>query len=285
MNVTGDKAYDRVLTVALTLTSLLLANSSKFSHAQYGKFGGKKSAGVSLDPRVGWFLMEIPAPVSFALSFYYGRKAKVAAERAEKDLEKKKQGPSGWTPYVLAFLFLRWYANRTFLFPYLIRVAKGTKESFALYNAAIGAFFLMAHGFLNGRAFSLLNKHYTDAWLTDPRFLVGWALHEMGFWIVLHSENVMRNLRPADGIIRNPQDRYKIPMGGLYNYVTNAPYFGELLGWFGFAVLTWSPSMIPVFFISLSNLVPRSFVQHEWYLKRFGDAYPKDRKVLVPFLL
>ena len=84
MNVTGDKPYDRVLTVALTLTSLLLANANKFSHAQYGKFGGRKSAGVSLDPRLGWFLMEIPAPVSFALSFYYGRKAKVAAEKAEK---------------------------------------------------------------------------------------------------------------------------------------------------------------------------------------------------------
>lgn len=108
-------------------------------------------------------------------------------------------------------------------------------------------------------------------------------MYELGFWITVHSEYVMRNLRPADGVV-SAAERYKIPMDGMYKYVTNAPYFGELLAWSGFALLTSSPSALPVLFISLANLVPRAFEQHKWYLKKFPD-YPKDRKVLVPFLL
>ena len=53
--------------------------------------------------------------------------------------------------------------------------------------------------------------------------------------VTLHSEHVIRMLRPKDSKVR-----YKIPSGGLFYYVTNAQYLGELTAWAGFACMTWS---------------------------------------------
>jgi 3-oxo-5-alpha-steroid 4-dehydrogenase 1 len=283
MNPTENPTYNRTLTITLALTSFLLLNANKQSRAPYGKFGGHKSVGVSLDPRLGWFLMELPASISFLYHFYIGRKLKLEKERKETNLEKKMEGPSGYMPKILFFLWCRHYFNRGFYFPLTIRVAQGSKQSFALYNSLIGAIFLSAHGYLNARMFSQYGTWFTNDWLRNPRFIIGLIIYEIGFWITVHSEHVMKNLRPANGII-SEAERYKIPVGGMFNYVTNASYLGELTAWLGFVILTSSPSALPVFLISLANLVPRSFEQHKWYLKKFPN-YPKDRKVLIPFLL
>jgi 3-oxo-5-alpha-steroid 4-dehydrogenase 1 len=282
MEYTGDRTYDRVLTGTLGMTSLMLSLAKYQAKAEYGKYGGRGS-GVSLDPKLGWWLMELPATLSFLTFFWRGRSAKVRAEREERDLDKKKRGPSGWTPKVLFLVWCLHYGNRGWFFPLNIRVAKGTKQSFALYNSLIGALFLAAHGYLNGRMFSELGTKYTDAWLRDPRFLIGFLVWASGYAVTVHSESIMRNLRPADGIV-SAADRYKIPTGGMYEYVTNAPYLGELTAWLGFNIMTWSPSTLPALFISLANLVPRALEQHKWYLRKFPD-YPKNRKALVPFLL
>ncbi len=91
----------------------------------------------------------------------------------------------------------------------------------------------------------------------------------------------MRNLRDAT---RNPgQPRYKIPKGFLYDYVTSPQYFTELTGFLGWAIMTWNPAGLFIFLISCANLVPRAVESHRWYKEKFSD-YPKDRKVLIPFL-
>jgi len=278
MNVTPSKTYNYALTGAIAVTSLQLWFSRYQAKAPYGKYGGKPAAGVSLDPRFGWWLMELPATLSFLYHFYQGRKNKKA-----RGPEAENEGPSGLTPKVLLLLWCIHYANRGWYFPLTIRVAQGGAQSFALFNSAIGAFFLFVHGYLNGRMFSEFGTKYTDAWLRDPRFLAGLALYETGFIITVHSESIMRNLRPAGEVI-TAANRYKIPYGGMFEYVTNAAYFGELVAWSGMCVLTWSPSVLPVLLISCANLVPRALEQQKWYLKKFPD-YPKNRKALIPFIL
>jgi hypothetical protein len=32
------------------------------------------------------------------------------------------------------------------------------------------------------------------------------------------------------------------------------------------------------------NIAPRAFGHHAWYLEKFKDDYPKDRKALIPFV-
>ncbi|HEX6242129.1 MAG TPA: 3-oxo-5-alpha-steroid 4-dehydrogenase, partial [Polyangiales bacterium] len=77
---------------------------------------------------------------------------------------------------------------------------------------------------------------------------------------------------------------YKIPRGGLYSFISCPNYFGELVEWCGWALLTWS---LPGLFFALftaANLVPRALAHHRDYRRRFPD-YPSERRAVLPFVL
>lgn len=130
--------------------------------------------------------------------------------------------------------------------------------------------------------FSLYGKHLNDDWLKNPRFILGSIIYGFGYAVTVHSEYIMRNLRPLNGIVK-PSERYKIPYGGFFEYVTSPQYFGEITAFIGLNILSGAPSTIPVLLITLSNLVPRAKQNHKWYLKKFKD-YPKDRLEIFPFI-
>ena len=73
----------------------------------YGRFASNRF-GINMSPRLGWFLMELPATLSF-IYFYF-------------------QGQNRFEAVPLFFLgiWLMHYANRGFIFPFLIRTAKGS---------------------------------------------------------------------------------------------------------------------------------------------------------------
>jgi 3-oxo-5-alpha-steroid 4-dehydrogenase 1 len=52
----------------------------------------------------------------------------------------------------------------------------------------------------------------------------------------------------------------------------------------GFAIATWSLGATFILLITIANLVPRAFQTHRWYREKFPD-YPRERRVLIPFLL
>lgn len=80
-------------------------------------------------------------------------------------------------------------------------------------------------------------------------------------------------------------DRYKIPMGGMFNYVSGANFFGECLEWTGFALASWSWSGLAFAAVTWGNTGPRAVQHHKWYLQKFGDKYPRHRKALIPSVL
>jgi 3-oxo-5-alpha-steroid 4-dehydrogenase 1 len=71
----------------------------------------------------------------------------------------------------------------------------------------------------------------------------------------------------------------------MFEYVSGANFFGEILEWFGFAMATQF-SMAPTCFAlsTTFNVGPRAIQHHRWYLSKF-ENYPKHRKALIPFLL
>jgi 3-oxo-5-alpha-steroid 4-dehydrogenase 1 len=263
LHVTGDDAYDIPLTIAFAIV-LLTTLSAPFVPTPYGRFASTRF-GIALDPRLGWFLMELPATIAFYVTYF--------------------QGPNRFEPFPLFVLFL-WtchYANRGFLMPALMRVPKGNKNSFGLMVVMIGWVVTSLHGYLNAAWVTRYHPEPGFAWFTDPRFIAGALLYYGALALNLHADHVLRTLRTRDEVERGERV-YRIPMGGLFRWVTNASYLSELVFWSGFALLTWSPSGVYILAISAANLVPRAFSTHRWYRERFAD-YPKERRVLIPFLL
>ena len=70
----------------------------------------------------------------------------------------------------------------------------------------------------------------------------------------------------------------------LHKYVSSPNYFGEIIEWVGWAVLTWSISGAVFLAWTIANLLPRAIANHRWYREKFKD-YPKNRKALIPGLL
>ncbi|CAN0015160.1 unnamed protein product, partial [Hapterophycus canaliculatus] len=66
-----------------------------------------------------------------------------------------------------------------------------------------------------------------DSWLVDPRFLIGSVMFAAGMGINIHSDGILRRLR-APG-----ETGYKIPRGGMFEYVSGANFFGECVEWCG----------------------------------------------------
>jgi protein-S-isoprenylcysteine O-methyltransferase Ste14 len=119
---------------------------------------------------------------------------------------------------------------------------------------------------------------YDSSWFLDPRFIAGTALFFTGLWIHIRSDNILRSLRPPG------ESGYKVPVGGLYRYVSAPNYFGEIVQWFGWALATWSPAGLAFAAFTVANLLPRGIAHHRWYKEYFPD-YPEDRKAVIPLVL
>ncbi|MDX1734168.1 MAG: methyltransferase [Halioglobus sp.] len=259
----SEAGYRYVLLGSFAYAAMILVGAF-MAKAPYGKLGSERG-GINLSPRLGWFLMELPATLSFVWFYLQGDNA------------------GELVPLLFLGVWLVHYGNRGFIFPLLMRVAKGATGTFSIIVVVSGWLVTTLHGYLNAVFISHLGEHLTNAWLTDPRFIIGVAIYVCGFVLNVHSDAIIRNLRSREEVERG-EKVYRIPEGGLFRYVTNPSYFTELLSFTGFAIATWSPGALFVLLVSAANLVPRAFQVHRWYHEKFAE-YPAERKVLIPFVL
>ncbi|MCC6337535.1 MAG: 3-oxo-5-alpha-steroid 4-dehydrogenase [Myxococcales bacterium] len=259
---TGDGTYDTLLAIGLAFGGFVFF-VSWFLPSPYGRFASKRF-GVSVNPKLGWFLMELPATVSFLVFFAWGPR------RGEL------------VPLVLLVVWLLHYGNRGFFFPFSMRVARGEKGTFSLVVLGTGWLVTTLHGYLHATFFTRLGPHYGPEWLIDPRFLGGLSLWAISLALNIQSDAIIRDLRTREEIAAGVRE-YRIPRGGLFRFVTSPSYLTELLAWTGFALFTWSLASVFILVVSAANLVPRAWASHRWYRERFPD-YPKERKALVPFV-
>ncbi|MBW2377655.1 MAG: 3-oxo-5-alpha-steroid 4-dehydrogenase, partial [Deltaproteobacteria bacterium] len=117
----------------------------------------------------------------------------------------------------------------------------------------------------------------------DPRFIFGITLYYGSLVLNIRSDAIIRNLRSVEEI-EHGDKVYRIPRGGLFRYVTNPSYLTEITAFTGFAIATWSLGATFILLITIANLVPRAFQTHRWYKEKFPD-YPRERRVLIPFVL
>ncbi|HRI10409.1 MAG TPA: DUF1295 domain-containing protein [Nannocystaceae bacterium] len=260
---TGDPTYDGVLTAGLVFAALVLL-VGPFVQSPYGRFASERF-GVALDPRLGWFLMELPATLSFLWFFF--------------------DGPRCFEPVPLVFLgiWLVHYGNRGWFFPWSIRSPRGARASFSLMVMVTGWFVTTTHGYLHASFFSRFGGHYDLGWFDDPRFRIGFVIYAGSLALNIHSDAIIRRLRTREEVAAGVKV-YRIPRGGLFRWVTSPNYLTELTAWAGLAICSWSLASVFILAVSLGNLVPRALATHRWYKARFPE-YPRERKALVPFVV
>ncbi|XP_051936771.1 3-oxo-5-alpha-steroid 4-dehydrogenase 2b isoform X3 [Hippocampus zosterae] len=161
--------------------------------------------------------------------------------------------------------------TRTFIYSFLVR-----GQPYPL-NVMVGAiFFTSINGFLQG--YYLLHCAQLDEWKTDCRLKIGLLLFYTGMAINMHSDYCLRNLRKGGEVI------YKVPEGGLFEYVSAPNYLGEIVEWFGYAMATWGFASLSFAVFTTCFIGPRAIYHHRFYNKHF-KSYSKSRKALIPFLL
>lgn len=115
-------------------------------------------------------------------------------------------------------------------------------------------------------------------------------------------------------------EHYAIPQGGLYRYISYPNYFCEWIEWLGFALAASPPPSAKVLptlnvaitavrenalagipkvfspfvdtftapwaflFAEVAVMLPRAIRGHQWYHDRFRGTYPRERRVVIPFL-
>nr|XP_025962894.1 3-oxo-5-alpha-steroid 4-dehydrogenase 1 [Dromaius novaehollandiae] len=221
----------------------------------YGRYSSRRF-GCLLPARPAWLLQELPALlIPLGLAACSG-----AARVAER--------PNG----VLLGLFVVHYAHRALVFPLLIREGKPTP----LFTFVLALLFCVYNGYLQGRSLSNYAK-YPSTWLKEPFFIAGFLGWLIGMAINIHSDHILRNLRKPG------ETGYAIPRGGMFEYVSGANFFGEILEWFGFAIACCTIQSLAFALCTLFILGSRAKQHHQWYLEKFED-YPKSRKILIPFV-
>ncbi|XP_073787228.1 3-oxo-5-alpha-steroid 4-dehydrogenase 1 isoform X2 [Danio rerio] len=174
---------------------------------------------------------------------------------------------------LLLLMFVCHYMQRSLIYPFLIRGGKSTP----FISLVLAFVFCIYNGYLQGRYLS----HYADYpadWVTHPCFIIGSCMWFLGWIINMHSDHILRNLRKPG------ETGYKIPRGGMFEYVSGANFFGEIVEWAGFALAGQSIHSAAFALFTLIVLSCRGMDHHKWYLAKFED-YPKSRKALIPFLL
>ncbi|XP_005992881.1 3-oxo-5-alpha-steroid 4-dehydrogenase 2 [Latimeria chalumnae] len=169
------------------------------------------------------------------------------------------------------FMFCGHYFQRTFIYSSLTR---GRPSPLKIVISAV--IFCSFNGYLQGH-YMIYCANYVNSWLTDMRFISGVTIFIAGMAINIHSDHILRSLRKPGEVA------YRIPQGGLFEYVSGANFFGEIIEWFGYAIATWSLPAFSFAFFTLCSIGPRAYHHHKYYLKNIKD-YPKTRKALIPFI-
>lgn len=223
--------------------------------APYGRHS-RSGWGPMIDNKLGWILMEFPALIIMPLFYFYGD--------ADKNI----------VTHLLCILFFFHYVNRVLIFPFRIKT-KGKK--IPLLIALFAFLFNIINGSIIGYHLGFLHQ-YSEAYLTDPKMVIGLMIFLIGVYINWRSDHMLINLRKEN------ETGYKIPKGWLFDKISCPNHFGEIIEWIGYAIMLWSLPGWSFAIWTAANLIPRSLNHHSWY-KSYFKNYPTERKAVIPSIL
>jgi 3-oxo-5-alpha-steroid 4-dehydrogenase 1 len=222
--------------------------------APYGKFM-RKGWGPSVRSKWAWLIMESPSPL--LMTFFF-----ITSEQ------------KGLPQIVFILLWLAHYIHRTLIYPF---TQSGRDKSYPSVLVWMAFIFNCFNGFINGYGlFHVLS--FNSSWLLSWQFIAGGLIFISGFIINKTADEKLRKLR------HDSPSEYVIPQGWLFNLISNPHYFGEIIEWGGWALMTWSLPGLAFFIFTFANLFPRGVSSHLWYRTRFPE-YPARRKAVIPYII
>ena len=226
-----------------------------FENAPYGRHI-KDGWGIKIPARLGWIVMESPCVILMV----------VLALIIREQLEMIHK--------IFLCIWLTHYIHRTFIYPFVIEMTNPKMP----ISIALSAFFFNIIN-VSIQAFGIFYfTKYSDDWLTSPAFIVGLSVFLFGMFINIKSDYIINSMK------RDKGPGYHIPDQFLYKYLSAPNYFGEIIEWLGWAILTFSVSGFVFLIWVIANLFPRAIAHHKWYKDKF-ENYPKERKAIIPGII
>jgi len=251
-----------IYTVVVGLYSML-------KPAPYGRYSATTGIsswiyGPPINAKLAWMLQEMPSVAVPAILLFQSKCVLL----------------SSVPNLILTILFMTHYVQRSIIYP--LRMTENAKPT-PVVTLLMAAVFCLYNGLLQGH--HLLNIHRVND--TSLFFIPGVVLFIIGMAINIHHDGILVALRQkgqkksSDG---SGKSDYQIPHGFLFEYVSGANYFGEILEWWGFAVASGGlPQLLFALFTTLF-LGARAYHHHQFYRKNFGKSYPHSRKAVIPFM-
>ncbi|TFY64897.1 hypothetical protein EVJ58_g2319 [Rhodofomes roseus] len=129
-------------------------------------------------------------------------------------------------------------------------------------------------------AYSAYSPYIIGTAREKPKFLLGsvalWAFAELSN---LSAHLTLRSLRPEGSKKR------AIPYGYGFSLVSFPNYFFEILSWVAIAIMTGSYAAWLFVVVSAITMSKWAIKKHKGYKREFGEAYPRNRKAIIPFIL
>lgn len=259
-----------ILAIVMALLALptLLALTTGGMRANYGRYSSDKLSmpgeSILVPGRTAWIIQEIPCVIFVGL--------RLASRGLTDALSDSDNTPN----VILLSLFLIHYTHRAIVFPFMLKC-----RPIPLPTMFMAFFFCVYNGYMQSTNLieASCASAYGSSWLVDPRFICGCNVFFLGMLINIHSDYTLIALR------RSRVDKeYKIPRGGMFDYVSGANFFGEIVEWTGFAIACWSIPAAAFALFTFCNIAPRAASHHKFYLEKFREEYPKSRRAVIPFI-
>jgi 3-oxo-5-alpha-steroid 4-dehydrogenase 1 len=257
-------------------TAFLTFAATMTINAPYGRYSASKGWGPLIPARFAWFLMECPNLVIPMITYVHYSTPKCV---------------ENYSNSILMSMFIMHYINRSILYP--LRMNRDASPM-PISVAAMALLFTSWNALMQSLSLAIVNCNTTQENQEDGfkfRFNVGIVVFFIGFIINFHADSVLLRLRQKRNNNHNTTrnsvsvQRYSIPRGGMFEYVSCANYFGEILEWTGFAIASASWAGVAFALYTFCNLGPRAYHHHMWYQTKFEDYEKLNRKAVIPFVL
>ena len=272
-DISKEDNFNFYIQLGFLLSDIPIFITLFFVKAYYGKFFNDYNKYRSFIPtissRTSWIIQECPCVfITIFYLFKYFNSTSIINS-------------------ILLLAFLIHYIHRTFIFPFKIKNSKNNPIEITLMAFT----FCFFNAIMINRSILLFSNYFNndsnDFILSIIQILIGYFIFFVGMYINIKHDYLMISFRKKN----KDKSEYILPRGYLYELISCPNYFGELLEWLGFAILTGTFSGFVFFISTFANLFPRAIKYHNWYKNKFKDEFNnkkdnvKDRKAIIPYII